>query len=109
MIEKNHFYQLFVFLDDDEDEEEEDEDEEAEPGYEEFIKESRERESAREIEKHRDLYNQLEQEDDVAKMADYFKSRYSNRHRDERFGSSDELSSTIIQQKLLPGVKYVLL
>ncbi len=47
----------------------------------------------------------MEKEDDIRKMADYFKQRYSKNNDASRFGSSDQLSDTIIQQKLLPGVK----
>lgn len=56
---------------------------------------------------HRELYNRMEREDNAEELANYFKQRYSRQNENERFGQSDQLSDTIIQQKLLPGVKYV--
>lgn len=47
----------------------------------------------------------MEKEDDIKEIADYFKHRYSKNNDSSRFGSSDQLSDTIIQQQLLPGVK----
>ena len=47
----------------------------------------------------------MEKDDNVEELAKYFKQRYSKQHENERFGQSDQLSDTIIQQKLLPGVK----
>lgn len=86
--------------------EEDEEDEEEEPGFDALVRETEARESAHELERHRDLYNKLEQDDDVANLADYFKQRYSKHNEMNQFGSSDQLSGTIIQQKLLPGVRY---
>jgi hypothetical protein len=57
------------------------------------------------MERHRDLFNQLEKDDDIAHMAAYLKQRYSRQNEMNQFGSGDQLSGTIIQQKLLPGVK----
>ncbi len=97
----------FVVEDDDEDEGDDDEDlDEAEPGFEEFIKERNlaERNSSRDLEANRALYQRLERDDDVANAVDYFKQRYSKRNEVDRFGSSDQLSNTIAQQRLLPGV-----
>ena len=90
--------------DDEDDIDEEEDDDEEEPGFDALVKETKERESAH---RHRDLYNQLEQDDDAANLADYFKKRYSKNNDSDRFGSSDQLSGTIIQKKLLPGVRCV--
>jgi hypothetical protein len=49
----------------------------------------------------------MEKEDDVEEIANYFKQRYSKNYENDRFGTSNQLSDTIIQQKLLPGVKSV--
>lgn len=48
----------------------------------------------------------MEKDFDEKEMADYLKQRYAKSKDSGRFGSSDQLSDTIIQQKLLPGVKY---
>lgn len=89
------------------DDQEDDEEDEAEEGYEIALKEQEkaDRESSREAHKHRILDRRLEQEDDARMIADYYKQRYSKNYASNQFGSSDELSDTIIQQKLLPGVK----
>ena len=47
----------------------------------------------------------MEKDDDIREMADYFKQRYSKSNEASRFGTSDQLSDTIFQQKFLPGVK----
>ena len=54
---------------------------------------------------HRALFNLQEREDNAAELANYFKQRYSRQNDAARFGHADQLSDTIIQQKLLPGVK----
>jgi hypothetical protein len=47
----------------------------------------------------------MEKEDDIKEIADYFKQRYSKNYESDRFGTSNQLTDTISQQKLLPGVK----
>lgn len=90
-------------------EEEEEEEDEPEEGYEQILKEQErdQRESARDLHKHRELFNQLERENDEEEIANYYKQKYSSRNETNRFGSSDQLSDTIIQQQLLPQFKYV--
>jgi transcription elongation factor SPT5 len=94
---------------DDDMEEEEEEEDEPEEGYEQIIKEKEleQRSAFRDQHKHRELYNKLERDDDVEELANYYKQRYSKNAESNRFGSSDQLSDTIIQQQLLPGFKYI--
>ncbi len=94
-------------LEEDDDQEEEEEEEEPEDGYYQVLKEQErdERETNRDSHSHRELYNRMEREDNAEELANYFKQRYSRQNENERFGQSDQLSDTIIQQKLLPGVK----
>lgn len=92
---------------DDEEEEEEEEEDEPEEGYDQIRDELEraERDSSREIHNHRKLLNRMDKEDDMREIADYYKKRYSKNYETSRFGTSDQLSDTIIQQKLLPGFK----
>lgn len=93
----------------DDDAEEEEEEDEPEEGYDIVLKEHEkyERESSNDLYSHRNLNRQLERDDDAAELANYFKERYSkSKELEARFGSSDQLSDTIIQQKYLPGVKW---
>lgn len=93
---------------DDDQEDEDDEEDEAEEGYEQIIKEQEkeQRESSKDQHAHRELFNKLEKDDDVERIANYYKQRYSKNSESNRFGSSNQLSDTIIQQQLLPGFKY---
>lgn len=89
----------------DDDADEEEDEEEPEEGYEQILKEqaSDERESMRDLHKNRALFNKLDRENDEEDLAAYFKQKYSSRNAENnRFGSSDQLSDTIIQQQLLP-------
>lgn len=105
---KKSLRQQFILeeAEDDDQEDEEDEDE-AEEGFDQLVREHEkaERESSSDLYRNRSLFNKMEKEDDIREMADYFKNRYSKNYDDSRFGSSDQLSDTIIQQRLLPGVK----
>lgn len=87
--------------------EEEEEEEEPEDGYYQVLKEQEkdERETSKDQSGHRALFNLQERDDNAEELANYFKQRYSKQHDNDRFGQSDQLSDTIIQQKLLPGVK----
>lgn len=67
--------------------------------------EKEDRERSHDLHRHRSLYNRMEKEDDIKEIADYFKQRYSKNYETDRFGTSNQLSDTISQQKLLPGVK----
>lgn len=104
---KSLLQQFIVEEAEDDDQEEEEEEEEPEDGYYQVLKEQErdERETNRDMNSHRELYNQMEREDNAEELANYFKQRYSRQNENERFGQSDQLSDTIIQQKLLPGVK----
>lgn len=90
----------------DDDQDEEDEEDEPEDGYYQIVKEQEkaDRESSRELHSHRDLYNKMEREDDVRELADYLKHKYSKAN-ESSYGTSDQLSDTITQQRFLPGVK----
>ena len=103
----NTFFNLFIFLDDDDAEEEEEEDE-PEDGYDQILKEQElaEQDSSHELYNHRKLFNEMEKEYDEKEVAEYYKQRYGKSKDSARFGSSDQLSDTIIQQRHLPGVKY---
>lgn len=104
---KSLLQQFIVEEAEDDDQEEEEEEEEPEDGYYQVLKEQErdERETHRDMNSHRELYNRMEREDNAEELANYFKQRYSRQNENERFGQSDQLSDTIIQQKLLPGVK----
>lgn len=106
---KSLIQQFLVEEAEDDDQEEEEEEEEAEEGFEEINlareQEKDDRESSHDLHGHRSLYNRMEKEDDIKKIADYFKQRYSKNYETDRFGTSNQLSDTISQQKLLPGVK----
>ena len=47
----------------------------------------------------------MEKDFDEKEMESFLKERYGRSKDTGRFGSSDQLSDTIIQQKHLPGVK----
>ena len=98
---------MFILLDDDDAEEEEEEDE-PEDGYDQILKEQElaEQDSSHELYNHRKLFNEMEKEYDEKEVAEYYKQRYGKSKDSARFGSSDQLSDTIIQQRHLPGVKY---
>ena len=92
---------------DDDDAEEEEEEDEPEDGYYQILKEQEksERESSNELYKHRKLYNEMEKDFDEKEMAEYLKQRFAKSKDTGQFGSSDQLSDTIIQQRHLPGAK----
>ena len=102
---KSLLQQFIVEEAEDDEQEEEEEEEEAEEGYDQLLKEQKDDDSRDDLNRHRSLYNRMEKDDDIKKIADYYKQRYSKNYENDRFGSSDQLSDTIIQQKLLPGVK----
>ena len=43
----------------------------------------------------------MEKDDDIKEMADYFKTKYSKNYESDRFSTSNQLSDTISQQRLL--------
>lgn len=92
---------------DDEEEEEEEEEDEPEEGLDDFRDEVEraDRDSAREMHNHRKLLNRMEKEEDIRQMADYLKKKYSKNYEASHFGSSDQLSDTIIQQNSYPVLK----
>jgi len=105
---KKSLLEQFVIQEaEDDDFSEEEEEEEPEDGYYQAIKEQEtdERGLSKDQSGHRALFNLQEREDNAEELANYFKQRYSRQHDSDRFGSSDQLSDTIVQQKLLPGVK----
>ena len=103
------FFLLYFQKEDDDDEpEDDDEDEEDQPedGYDQVLKEQEKNQrESHDLHRHRSLYNRMEKEDDIKEIADYFKQRYSKNYESDRFGTSNQLTDTISQQKLLPGVK----